>query len=106
MTVTVDETVDVTGSPRLEIDIDPADWGEKWAASESGGGTVSLTCAHEVVEPSESTQGIAVLASTPLNGGTIRSAATAADAGAGARGARPRPPPQVDWQKVKVSCGG
>ena len=59
--VTFDETVDVTGSPRLKIDMDPADWGEKWASYESGSGTSSLTFAHTVVEPNYSTQGIAVL---------------------------------------------
>ena len=50
----------VAGSPRLEIDMDPADWGEKWAVYESGGGTDSLNFAYEVVEPNESTQGVRV----------------------------------------------
>ena len=71
--VTFDAPVDVTGSPRLKIDMDPAHWGEKWATYASGAGTSSLTFAHTVVEPNLSTQGIAVLANTlALNGGTIR----------------------------------
>ena len=80
VTLTFGETVDVTGSPRLKIDMDPADWGEKWAVYESGGGTAALTFAHEVVEPNLSTQGIAVLANTlELDGGTIRSASAAGE---------------------------
>ena len=68
-----DRAVEVTGAPRLGIDMDPAFWGEKWAPYESGSGTDSLTFAHTVVEPNLSTQGIAVLAnSLALNGGTIR----------------------------------
>ena len=79
--VTFDAAVDAAGSPRLKIDMDPADWGEKWAAYEGGSGTAGLTFVHEVVEPNISTQGIAVLANTlEANGGSIRSAETAADA--------------------------
>ena len=40
--VTFSEAVAVTGSPRLKIDMDPADWGEKWAAYESGSGASDL----------------------------------------------------------------
>ena len=50
--------------------MDAADWGEKWALYESGSGTASLTFAHEVLEPNESSQSIAVPAHTlALNGG-------------------------------------
>ena len=81
VTLTFSETVDVTGTPRLKIDMDPAEWGEKWAGYESGGGTASLTFAHTVVEPNYSTQGIAVPANTlELNGGAIRSASSETDA--------------------------
>ena len=74
ITLTFDETVNVTGTPRLKIDMDPADWGEKWASYSTGSGTTSLTFTYTVVEPNISTQGIAVLANTlELNGGTIRS---------------------------------
>ena len=44
-----------TGTPRLKIDLDPAHWGAKWAAYESGGDTSALTFALRVVEPNEST---------------------------------------------------
>ena len=78
--VTFSEAVDVTGTPRLKIDMDPAHWGEKLVAYESGSGTNTLVFAHEVVEPNISTQGIAVLANTlEFNGGTIRSGGTDAD---------------------------
>ena len=74
--VAFDQAVSVTGNPKLSIDMDPAHWGTKQAAYESGGGTSSLTFVHTVVEPNLSTQGIAVLANTlALNGGTIRSTA-------------------------------
>ena len=67
------DPVEVTGTPRLKIDMDPAAWGEKWASYESGSGTASLIFAHAVVEPNYSTRGVAVLANTlELNGGTIR----------------------------------
>ena len=81
VTVTFSEAVDVTGSPRLKIDMDPAHWGQKWAAYEGGSGTTELTFAYTVAEPNESTQGIAVLAKTlELNGGTIESASSRTDA--------------------------
>ncbi len=74
--VTFDEPVRVDtggGVPRLAIDMDPADWGAKWASYASGSGTSELVFAYEVVEPNYSAQGIAVLADTlEPNGGTIR----------------------------------
>ena len=92
--------VDATGGrPRLRIAMDPADSGEQWAAYESGSGTSSLTFAHEVVEPNYSTQGIAVLADTlDLNGGTIRSAATGANAALGHTGLAHGSGHKVDWR--------
>ena len=30
VTLTFNEAVDVTGTPRLKIDMDPAHWGQKW----------------------------------------------------------------------------
>ena len=81
VTVTFSEAVDVTGSPRLTIDMDPADWGSKQAAYQGGSGTTTLTFTHTVVEPNYSPQGIAVLANTlQLNGGTVESTAADADA--------------------------
>jgi hypothetical protein len=76
VTVTFSEAVDVTGAPQLAIDMDPAEWGTKWAAYESGSGSASLVFAHTVVEPNYSTRGIAVIEDTlRLNGGAIQSAA-------------------------------
>ena len=97
--VTFDEAVAVTGAPQLAIDMDPADWGTKQAGYEGGSGTAELTFAHTVVEPNESTQGIAVLADTlALNGGTIRSAATDADAALDHAGLGHDPAHKVDWR--------
>ena len=103
--VTFNKTVEVTGSPRLKIDMDPAHWGEKWAAYESGSGTGSLTFAHAVVRPNFSTQGIAVLAnSLELNGGTIR--AGGADAGLAHTGLAHDRNHQVNWKQQPQSGRG
>ena len=96
--VTFDADVAVTGTPGISIDMDPAPWGEKRAAYESGSGTATLTFAHTVVEPNYSTQGIAVLADTlALEGGAIRSASGAdvalAHAGLGHDASH-----KVDWR--------
>ena len=100
VTLTFSESVDVTGTPRLKIDMDPADWGEKWASYESGSGTTSLTFAHTVVEPNLSTQGIAVLENTlELNSGTIRSSASQTDADLSHTGLAHDPSHKVDWQR-------
>ena len=107
VTVTFSEAVEVTGAPRLQIDMDPGGWGEKWTAYESGGGTDSLVFAYTVVEPNASTQGIAVLASTlELNGGTIRSAATEADAELAHAGLGHDPAHKVDWEPETVTVTG
>ena len=100
ITLTFSEAVEVTGSPQLAIDMDPAEWGEKQAGYESGGGTASLTFTHTVVEPNISTQGIAVLANTlALNGGSIRSAASQTDADLSHSGLAHDPNHQVDWRQ-------
>ena len=105
--VTFSEAVAVTGSPRLKIDLDPADWGEKWAAYENGGATDRLTFAYEVVEPNLSTEGVAVLANTlALNGGSIRSAETEADAELGHAGLDHDPAHKVDWRPEAVTVTG
>ncbi len=97
ITVTFSEAVDVTGNPRLKIDMDPAEWGEKWASYEGGNGTTALTFTHTVVEPNISTQGIAVLANTlQLNGGTIQSASDA-DADLAHTGLAHDAGHKVDW---------
>ncbi|MDE0189674.1 MAG: SwmB domain-containing protein, partial [bacterium] len=98
--------VDTTGgTPRLKIDMDPAEWGEKWATYESGSGTHSLTFSHTVVEPNISTQGIAVLEnSLELNGGTIQS--DGEDAGLAHTGLAHDPSHKVDWQTQPENGGG
>ena len=79
MSLTFSEAMDVTGAPRLRINMDP-DRGEFWADYESGSGTNTLTFAYTVVRPNTSPQGVAVLEySLHLNGGAIRSAATQED---------------------------
>ena len=99
--VTFGEAVDVGGTPRLTIDMDPADWGAKDASFASGGGTATLTFSHAVVEPNLSTRGVAVLANTlALGGGTIRSRATGADADLAHAGLAHDPKHKVDWQYV------
>ena len=93
------EAVDVAGTPRIAIDLDPADWGTKLAAYESGGGTATLTFAHAVERPNYSTAGVAVLADTlEANGGSIRAAAGGADAALGHAGLGHDPAHKVDWR--------
>ncbi len=96
--VTFDAAVTVTGTPGISIDMDPAAWGEKRAAYESGSGTATLTFAHTVVEPNYSTQGIAVVAdSLALDGGTIRTA-SGADAALAHAGLGHDASHKVDWR--------
>jgi hypothetical protein len=100
VTLTFDEAVEVTGAPHLKIDMDPAHWGEKWAGYKGGSGGSALTFVHVVVEPNFSTRGIAVLANTlRLNGGTIRSKATGADADLAHAGLAHDPAHKVDWRQ-------
>ena len=98
--VTFSEAVTVTGSPRLTIRMDPR-WGEKRAVYEGASDTAAraLTFAWTVVEPNYAPQGIAVLADTLiLDGGTIRSAATGADAALGHAGLAHDAAHKVDWR--------
>ena len=105
ITLTFSEAVDVTGTPRLKIDMDPAEWGEKWAAYQSGSGTATLTFSHTVVEPNISTQGIAVLAnSLELNGGTIQ--ADSVDASLAHTGLAHDANHKVDWRLPAASVTG
>jgi len=106
ISVTFDEAVDVTGTPQLTIDMDPAEWGAKQAAYESGSGTTTLVFAHTVVEPNISTQGIAVLANTlALNGGDIESKATDTDADLSHTGLAHDAKHKVDWQQEEEGPG-
>ena len=94
----------MTGTPRLKIDMDPAEWGEKWAAYTSGSGTTTLTFAHTVVEPNYSSQGIAVLENTlELNGGTIRTSGEDADLAHTGLGHDPKH--KVDWESGGGATG-
>lgn len=96
--VTFSAAVDVTGTPRLKIDMDQAAWGEKWAKYTSGSGSASLIFSHTVVQPNLSTQGIAVLAnSLELNGGTIGWGSVAADLSHDRL--RHSPKHKVDWRR-------
>ncbi len=71
----------------------------QWAGYEGGSGTASLTFVHQVVQPNVSTQGIAVLEDTlELNGGTIKSTATEADADLSHVGLGHDAQHKVDWQ--------
>ena len=100
ITLTFSEAVEVTGTPRLKIDMDPADWGEKRAGYEAGSGTDSLTFSHTVVEPNYSTQGIAVLEDTlELNGGSIKSALSDTNAVLAHAGRDHDPRHKVDWRQ-------
>ena len=100
VTVAFGEAVDVSGSPHLAIDMDPAEWGRKEVAYAGGSGTATLVFAHEVVEPNVSTLGIAVLEnSLELGGGTIRSVATGTDAALAHEGVDHDPVHKVDWRR-------
>ena len=108
MRLTFDEAVDVDtsgGAPRLKIDLDPAHWGAQWAVYEAGSGTESLSFAYRVVEPNESTQGIAVLVNTlELGGGTIRSVSAGSDAHLSHAGLGHDPAHKVDWRLAPVGA--
>ncbi len=98
--LTFSEAVDVTGTPRLKIGMDPAHGGQKWAVYKGGSGKASLNFVHVVVEPNISTQGIAVLSNTlELNGGTIRSVSSGDDADLAHAGLAHDPNHKVDWRR-------
>ena len=106
ITLTFSEAVEVTGTPQLKIDMDPAEWGEKQAGYASGSGTARLTFTHTVVEPNISSQGIAVLEnSLELNGGSIKSAASDTDAELSHVGLDHDPSHKVDWQRIAAQPG-
>ena len=96
VTVTFSETVEVTGTPRLQIELGG---GSRTAAYEGGSGTAALVFAYEVAEGESDTDGVGVEADS-LSGGTIRDEArnnavldhdgVAADSGHKVDGVRPR----------------
>ncbi len=71
VTVTFSETVEVTGTPRLTLELGG---GTRSAAYEGGSGTVSLVFAYEVADGDSDTGGVGVEGDS-LSGGTIRDAA-------------------------------
>ena len=103
ITLTFNEAVDVDmagGTPRLKIDMDPAEWGEKWADYDSGSGAATLTFTHTVVQPNYSTQGVAVLEDTlELNGGSIKAASSDTDVGLDHDGLDHDASHKVDWRR-------
>jgi len=105
ITVTFSEAVDVTGTPQISIDMDPADWGEKQAGYHEGTGSTALVFTYTVVEPNISTQGIAVLAdSLALNGGSIKSASSQTAASLSHSGLTHDSSHKVDWQLSPPEC--
>ncbi len=101
ITLSFSEAVDVTGTPQLAIDMDPADWGTKWANYLSGTGSTSLTFTHTVVQPNFSSQGIAVLEDTlKLNGGSINSTSSQTGADLSHAGLGHDANHKVDWEHV------
>lgn len=99
VTLTFSEAVNVSGTPQVAIDMDPAEWGTKWAAYQSGSGSSSIVFAHTVIEPNYSTRGIAVLAnSLRLNGGSITSVSSGTAAALSHAGLDHDPNHKVDWQ--------
>ena len=92
------EAVDVTGTPRLKIDLDPADGGERWAAYSGGSGTRDLEFSYTVAAADISTDGVAVIENTlAMNGGAIRAewAIVVEDARLGHKGLRHNPAHRV-----------
>jgi hypothetical protein len=68
-TVNLDETVVVTGTPRLQLDIGGV---TRYAPYVSGSGTNALSFSYPVVAPDFDRDGITLVSPLDLNGGTIR----------------------------------
>ena len=68
VTVTFSETVEVTGTPRLQIELGG---GSRTADYQGGSGTAALVFGYEVAEGESDTDGVGVEADS-LTGGTIR----------------------------------
>ncbi len=101
--VTFSEAVEVTGTPTLVIDMDPAPGGRNVAVYAGGSGTDELVFHHAVVEPNYSSRGIAVLANTLyLNRGSIRAVTDGVDADLAQPGLGHDPAHKVDWQQQQV----
>ena len=70
-TINLDESVVVTGSPRLQLDIGGV---TRYAPYVSGSGTNALSFGYSVVAPDFDRDGITLVSPLDLNGGTIRDA--------------------------------
>ena len=96
VTVTFSETVEVTGTPRLSLELGG---GSRTATYGGGSGTAALVFAYEVAEGESDTDGVGIEADS-LSGGTIRDEAQnnavldhdglAADSGHWVDGVKPR----------------
>ncbi|MDE2969718.1 MAG: fibronectin type III domain-containing protein, partial [Chloroflexota bacterium] len=107
VTLTFSEAVNVSGTPQVAIDMDPAGWGTKLANYLRGGGGTHLTFAHTVVEPNYSTQGVAVLAnSLALNGGSVTSVSSGTAAALSHAGLGHDPNHKVNWQMIAPTVTG
>ena len=82
--LTFDTAVDVTGTPRLQIDLQAASGGEKWAVYESGSGTTELTFAYAVAEPDAASGPRSSIRSTNSPRKPTRPTKTAANGGSSA----------------------
>ena len=97
--LTFSKAVEVTGTPRVQIDFSTGAGDEKWADYTRSDGMKTLEFAYTVAENDASSAGVAVLANTlALNGGTIRSSA-GADAALSHAGLGPDPAHKVDWRR-------
>ena len=97
--VTFSEAVNVTGTPRLKLDLGSGAGDERWAAYRSGGGTTALAFAYRVAQADASSTGVAVLANTlALNGGTVRGVGSGRDAALGHVGLAHDADHKVDWR--------
>ena len=100
--LTFSEPVNVTGAPRLKIDLDSAEGGEQWADYAGGSGARMLEFSYTVAAEDLSTAGVAVLANTlELNDGAIRSASATTEESANLShaGLEHDPNHQVDAQR-------
>jgi len=68
-TVNLSEVVNVTGSPRLQLDVGGV---TRYASYASGSGTNALTFNYPVVAPDFDANGITLVSPIDLNGGTIK----------------------------------
>ena len=100
------DPVEVTGTPRLKIDMDPAEWGEKWASpTRAAAAPPASPSPTPLSNPTSPPRASPWLADTlELNGGTIRS--DGEDAGLAHTGLAPRRQPQGGLAAVAGATDG